>query len=522
MSELTVTNKPVQVTDNSPKLDRADVRRIEQKVGNQPLDEFVPGEKKDASGDGKFSWGEAIKNLGKGLISPITAMFSSVKGFLLGAGMMIGGAALVAATGGAILPVFIAMGVAFGAYEGIKGIYKIATAKNGDDVEKAFQEFGTATSSIALSFLGVRTTLKCAGISTEEMSKTQAIVSCFKDLPGSIRNSFLRVRDLTCGIKSKIKSIKESFNQLDDQIKEAKKNFYKVEELANEVYNKEISLLAKRLGVPESKLREIVAPKVSCNSTQGMGGGSSFFTKPEVSINPTVSQYLEGGVTLRERIAFVICHEVRHTEQRIHMINQLSYRDIAKIRSQVHGNSLHKLPVWKRFIVFLENIMRCSLQAGRKVRALKILKTKENRLKAECMAKSEMENLVAHDKMFEGGIGKLSMDKTGSYKGNVMEIDARMYSMLRRLEMLLYDITNGQGKGDWKNRFLTIMNEYKDGGINLNKSGLLKSRETWLTQQLKTIKSFFREIRDQLKINGVNPNKPAYLIISPIAKLFVK
>ena len=51
----------------------------------------------NASKDGKFSLWEAAKNFGKGLISPITGMFSSKKNFLIGAGMIIGGAVLVAA-----------------------------------------------------------------------------------------------------------------------------------------------------------------------------------------------------------------------------------------------------------------------------------------------------------------------------------------------------------------------------------------------------------------------------------------
>ena len=107
-----------------------------QEVHSQKLekkDEFVSEEKVDASNNGQFDGWQALKNFGKGIISPVTAMFSSVKGFLIGAGMMIGGALLVAATGGAILPLFLAMGIVFGAYEGAKGIYKIATAKNGDD-----------------------------------------------------------------------------------------------------------------------------------------------------------------------------------------------------------------------------------------------------------------------------------------------------------------------------------------------------------------------------------------------------
>lgn len=183
----------------------------EKKINGQVVekkDEFVTEEKADASNDGKFSTWQAIKNFGKGLISPVTAMFSSVKGFLIGAGMMAAGAVAVAATGGAILPALLAMGIAFGAFEGVKGIYKIATAKNGDDVEKAFLDIGTATSSIGLSFLGVKTSLKTAGITTEGMSNTQAVVSCFKNLPESIRQSYANIKELPSNLKQDLSILK--------------------------------------------------------------------------------------------------------------------------------------------------------------------------------------------------------------------------------------------------------------------------------------------------------------------------
>lgn len=133
----------------------------------------------DKSCDGKFSLSEALKNFGKGLVSPITNMFSSPKNFLMGVGMIAGSALLIAATGGAAAPLLVAAGVATGAFQAGKGIYKMVTAKNGDDVEKAFYDVGGATSTIGLSVAGAKASLKQANIEAEELSLLSATKKCF-------------------------------------------------------------------------------------------------------------------------------------------------------------------------------------------------------------------------------------------------------------------------------------------------------------------------------------------------------
>lgn len=130
------------------------------------------------SNDGKFSFSEAAKNFGKGLISPITSMFESKKSFLKGALMIAGSVALVIATGGAATPVLIAAGVAMGAYQGAKGIHKAIKAKNGDDVEKAFYDIGAGAGTIGLSVAGAKGALKTAGFKTKGLNMFSATKKC--------------------------------------------------------------------------------------------------------------------------------------------------------------------------------------------------------------------------------------------------------------------------------------------------------------------------------------------------------
>lgn len=105
------------------------------------------------SNDGKFTWKEAGKNFLGGLLSPITNMFKSPKNFFIGAGCILAGAA-VCALGGA--PLLIGAGLLMGGYQACKAGYKMATAKDGDDMEKAFHDAGSATTTIGLSLLGAK------------------------------------------------------------------------------------------------------------------------------------------------------------------------------------------------------------------------------------------------------------------------------------------------------------------------------------------------------------------------------
>lgn len=144
----------------------------------------------DKSNDGKFSCSEAGWNFFRGLVSPVVNMFSSPKNFLVGAGMMAGSTILMAATGGAVAPIFVALGIGAGAVQTVKAGVKIAKAKSGDDVEKAFYDMGGATSTIGLSVAGAKSSLKQANIKTDNLSSFGYVKKCFVSLKDLFKESF--------------------------------------------------------------------------------------------------------------------------------------------------------------------------------------------------------------------------------------------------------------------------------------------------------------------------------------------
>jgi len=166
--------------------------------------------------DGKISFGDKLKNFGKGLISPITNMFSSPKNFLIGVGMVAAGAALMIGTAGAAAPILVALGVTAGAVQLGTGAYKAATAKTDAEAEAAWQGIGAGTTSVGLSVLGAKSSLKAAGFADDaaNMNMLQATAKCFKVAPGQFGKSVANAK-LTLGIKPKTTSPKTEPKSVD-------------------------------------------------------------------------------------------------------------------------------------------------------------------------------------------------------------------------------------------------------------------------------------------------------------------
>ncbi|MDD3150053.1 MAG: hypothetical protein PHV68_04390, partial [Candidatus Gastranaerophilales bacterium] len=152
----------------------------------KPEDSFNK-KKKDASNDGKFSIDEAVKNFVVGIINPVKSVFADTKTVLMTAGMIGAGAALSVATSGAVLPLFITAGVITGGYQVLHGIHNLITAKDGDDAERAFLDFGEATFILGSTVLGAKASLngaKASGIrgieNVDDMSRFQAVIQNIK------------------------------------------------------------------------------------------------------------------------------------------------------------------------------------------------------------------------------------------------------------------------------------------------------------------------------------------------------
>ncbi|MBQ3641390.1 hypothetical protein II906_05660 [bacterium] len=174
-------------TQNNPVL-KAD-NTVSQPSGGDSL-KLSSKEKFDYSvDDGKISFKDKLKNFAKGIVSPITTMFSSPKNFLIGAGMIAGGALLMVATGGAAAPALVALGVAGGAVQLGVGAYKAHNAKTDAEAEQAWQGIGAGTSAIAMSVAGSKAALKGAGVDTKGMGFLRATAECFKQAPKSVSNS---------------------------------------------------------------------------------------------------------------------------------------------------------------------------------------------------------------------------------------------------------------------------------------------------------------------------------------------
>lgn len=158
-----------------------------------PFEEFIQKAKKPAEvainaiqnslNDGRFSLKVALKNYLKGIVSPVTAMFKSVKSFVFGA-VAIAAASGLCALG--LAPLLVAIGLMTGVLQAGKAVYKFTSAKNGDDVEKAFYDAGSATSSLGLSLMGARASLRNAGVNTDKMTLLKAVIENFKQIPSSL------------------------------------------------------------------------------------------------------------------------------------------------------------------------------------------------------------------------------------------------------------------------------------------------------------------------------------------------
>ncbi len=103
--------------------------------------------------------------------------------------MIAAGAALTIATGGAIAPLLVALGVTGGAIQLGTSIYRASKATTDDEAIQAWQGMGAGTSAVGLSVLGSKAALKGAGVDTKGMGFLRATVECFKQVPSSVSKS---------------------------------------------------------------------------------------------------------------------------------------------------------------------------------------------------------------------------------------------------------------------------------------------------------------------------------------------
>ena len=169
---------------------------------------------KYSADDGKISPKDKLINFGKGIISPITNMLKSPKNFITGAAMIAGVSALTVATGGAIAPLLVTLGLVGGGIQFGLSAYKAATAKTDDEAKNAWQGLGAGTTAVVGSVAGAKAAVKAGGIEgAENMNTFQATLACVKNAHKSFSNSLKTFTSgeafANLGIKKKTVPIKE-------------------------------------------------------------------------------------------------------------------------------------------------------------------------------------------------------------------------------------------------------------------------------------------------------------------------
>ena len=147
----------------------------------------------DGQDDGKLSFGEKMESFGKGLAGMVKGVINHPIATAVSVGV---GAAAVALTGGAILPVMIAAGATVGAGMIGVGAYKAATADTDAKAKQAWETIGTGTFAVGASALGAKSALNQAskaGVTSaqgaKDLSVGKALVQNFKSIPEALKVS---------------------------------------------------------------------------------------------------------------------------------------------------------------------------------------------------------------------------------------------------------------------------------------------------------------------------------------------
>lgn len=148
----------------------------------------------DGKDDGKIGFWEGTKNLAKGLIGGIPkAMINHPVATAVTVGI---GAAATALTGGAILPVLGAIGVASGVGMAGYGTYKAATAKTDGEAKQALETLGMGVTTTVLSSASAGKALESAqsaGVKSAKVAEDANILTktaqMFKATPEALKVS---------------------------------------------------------------------------------------------------------------------------------------------------------------------------------------------------------------------------------------------------------------------------------------------------------------------------------------------
>lgn len=195
----------------------------------------------DGKDDGKIGFWEGTKSLAKGLIGGIPkAMINHPVATAVTVGI---GAAATALTGGAILPVLGAIGVASGVGMAGYGTYKAATAKTDGEAKQALETLGMGVTTTTISISSAGKALESAakaGVKSAEMAEDAnaftKTIQLFKSIPEALKVSY----NNSCNYyNTTIFNKNVSANPVDktnQTIQNLKNKGYKIEIKNNEIY----------------------------------------------------------------------------------------------------------------------------------------------------------------------------------------------------------------------------------------------------------------------------------------------
>jgi hypothetical protein len=165
--------------DNSQAESEAQDTFCRQGGGNRPT---------NTACDGKFSLRQAGRNFFRGLVAPVVGLLRSPKDFLfsLGVGTLILGA--IASLGVSVAPLLFSVALGFAGVQAGMSLYKMMTAQNGDERERAFYGLGSASGSVIFCALASRYTLdRFHGLRTEDAGFLRNLLNSCKQAPESLK-----------------------------------------------------------------------------------------------------------------------------------------------------------------------------------------------------------------------------------------------------------------------------------------------------------------------------------------------
>ncbi len=531
MPQITTTRPTGQIHNSNPVLaqgalpeegaDNAGVNR------GQEGDTFHSDSQAPVSSNRGFSFGNAITNFFKGIISPITMIIQNP---LAALPMIVAGAAL-AFFCPALVPLMLVGGGAFSLFELGKGITKAITASNAKEMEESFKDIGTGAIGAVLTLLGIRGTAAIAaeakaastalragateveavqvGINAAKEAKSIGLLSAFREnfsmLSGNglraAKDSFkLRGVKKTMNInpdissetkpvsntidsnsnsifvdnlkpepvkidsilKLKVTNSKSGFKFIDVALESKigkRLNIEEIKVIVNDLYNKEITRMAERLKISESKLRKILPEVDYCEkglgklvTCQGVGAagiipgrGLAYFINPGfIRSNSKLNNYISvleeiGGVNkpsvemanswIKEIALNLVSHECKHLERTLFSLKHLRWREYSAANKQQAINTFGNEGIMSlKGLLRLESRIKAFFEnhsgAARKIRGFETSSTQSQRSEALAIVQDRLGLMQAN----RGGMS--------DYLNCPEEVSARMYSMFRRLEVL--------------------------------------------------------------------------------------